>query len=339
MNSNESNNFWAGIDVSKSSLQVSAAPFGTRLDQWNELPSLSYPFTSKGVGEMTEWIREQPGQCVGICVESTGAYSERLVLAMEGGPLPRPSIVNPARPLNLARSIGLRDKTDEQDAAVLALYGLVHRPRTMTRMTPQHKELRDLWRAREDLVDNRTTVANQIEQSNSTVICCLHRKRMSQIQKLILDVVKKMDALITRHDDLKHDYGLLLTIPGIGPLTARLLLAELGDLRTWRRNELIGYSGLFPRRYESGTSIYRRPRMARGGGSRIRKGLFMAALSQRHRSTALSQFSERLVKRGKAKKSAIGALMRKLLLVARAVVTTGKPYDPTKVGTGNLGLT
>ena len=133
---------------------------------------------------------------------------------------------------------------------------------------------------------------------------------------------------IDRHPGLKEDCELLETIPGIGEKTATTLLAEIEHLRHYKHaRQAAAYAGLSPRLRESGTSG-KRSRLSKTGNSRVRKALFMPAISAKQHNPVLRQFSERLARRGKPKMAIIGAVMRKLLHLAFGVLKTRKPFDP-----------
>jgi transposase len=330
------NGFWVGIDVAKDSFVAAIAADGARPDQWAQLPVREFKSGVSDVAALALWIGEHPGSCRGICAEATGVYSKRLAALIEAAGLPAMVIVNPLQPLGMARSLGLRDKTDRVDAAVIALYGLIHRPLTPRRDSPIHDRLRGLWRLREVYVAEKIAFGNRIAQADDSFVIKRLRASYDQMERSIAKTEEEMKSAIAAEPALRADAKLLQTIPGIGWVTASMLLAELGDLRQYGRRQIVGYAGLFPRAYSSGTSVHRPARLAKGGAARVRKGMFYPACALRRRKNPLAQFADRLAEKGKAKMSAIGAMMRKLLTIARAVVISGRPFDPSLVGPPNL---
>lgn len=323
--------FWIGIDLGKEEFFAAIATVDVVPSQWATLPFEKFQHSKKGVGQLAAWVSKLMvlGRCVGIVVESTGIYTRRFTKLVAGRKtLPQATVVNPARPKSFGASMGIRDKTDRADAAVLAVYGAVYAPRPRPERTGNWLELRDLSRLREDYMDDLGRTNNRLEQAESAVVRTELRSTVRYLEQKIERLEKKIRTLIKEDESMENDANLLKSIPGIGEKSAWLLLAELGDLRTWSRRELVGYVGLFPRHYESGTSVRRRPRLVRGGGHRIRKGLFYPACTLRRLNEPISEFGERLVASGKAKMSAICAMMRKLLLLARSVVVNGEKYDP-----------
>ena len=136
------------------------------------------------------------------------------------------------------------------------------------------------------------------------------------------------EALAVTHPRMAADMELLRSIKGIGPITAMAILAEAGDLRRFRRGrQLTAFLGVSPKRYESGSSVRGKTRMCRVGGTHIRPVLYMAAVSVTRRACPLGDFYRRLVEAGKPEMVAIGAVMRKMVLIMRAVLIQNKPYE------------
>ena len=102
----------------------------------------------------------------------------------------------------------------------------------------------------------------------------------------------------------------------------------MGDLAEYTRSEIVGYAGLYPVDFESGSSVHKLPHLAKGGGGRVRRVLYMAAMSARRYCPQLKAFADRLESQGKKKLVVLAAVMRKLLLLIRALVVTGHDYDP-----------
>lgn len=144
-----------------------------------------------------------------------------------------------------------------------------------------------------------------------------------------------MSQIAEGDEALRADQCLLTSVPGIGATAAHTLLAELGDLSTFTRSEIAAFAGLYPREHSSGTSVWRKPRLVEGGGARLRRILAMAAMCLRSHPNPLRDHTERLLAADhrRTKMQALGALVRKLLLVLRAVLCSRRPYDPVMIGT------
>ena len=334
MTCTDGNHQWIGVDLAKDSFDAAIAPEDIAPTQWRRLSVEHFENTPEGRRAFSAWIQRQGDlrQCRRIVVESTGSLARRFADDIGGKGLPPVAVVNPARPRHFGRSLGVRDKSDRVDAAILAVYGATHRPEATPERSPTHQRLRDLSRLREDLVADRTAWSNRLGESLDRFADQMIKRRLRQIDAEIARVEEEIDRLIENDEMLLTHRRLLLTISGIGPVCAHTLLAELGDLSQWGRGEIVSQAGLFAREHTSGTSVRRRPRLARGGGGRLRRVLYLGATSLLSREGPLAEWARRLVARGKSKMAAIGAMMRKLLLIARAVIRSRRPFDPALVG-------
>ena len=329
-----------GLDVSKDSFTAALAHEHTEPRQWRRLPAATFALSPEGIEELLAFIASHEGEAqqassssvACLCAEATGIYSLRLheLLRQHAPHLPHLSIINPAWAKGTARSLGLREKTDREDARMLAMHALLHRPQPTVPRAPEHDALRELFALREVLQEEITATENRL----SSVRTAPARKHLSlllgQVEKRLEAVDREIDACLLRAPALKHDFDLLLTVAGIGRITALAILSTFGDLRSWSRQQIVAYAGLHPRSHQSGTSVNVRPRLIKGGAALLRKKLYMAAVAFVRRGPG--KLSHQLLQqRGKAKMCSIGAHMRKLLLIARAVVISATPYDAERL--------
>lgn len=289
--------------------------------------------TPLGHDQLARWIAQQArglggGRCRGIAVESTGGLSRRFVEALSRlkAPLPTPSILNPAFVKHLGKSLGQRSKNDKLDAAVLAVYGAINQPEPAAPLSAAQQRLRELDRLRQGLVEQQTAWLNSRAEAREALARELIEQQLALVGPQIKRLEDEMDQIIKDDPQLRRQAELLDSVPGIGPRVAATILAELGNLSTYGRDELVSYVGLFARENSSGKR-HRRGELVKGGGARVRRMLGMAAMAIGRSKSELRAFSQRLIEAGKAKLCAMGALMRKLLLIARAVIVSGKPYD------------
>lgn len=322
--------FWLGVDLAKDTLDAALAPCDVRPADWRRLSVAHFSNTAQGVAELCAWIGQSaPGaSCRGVCVESTGAYSRRFAQSLEGRALPEVSIINPARSVEFAKSLGVRNKNDRIDAAILALYGVVYTPKPTPPLSAVQQEIRELDRLRQDLIEQRTAWQNRLAEARGEFARASIKKILQGLEGEIQATEQEAKKAIQEDPTLHRQVQLLETIPGIKTISATTLTVELGDLRDYSRNEILSLAGLFAREHTSGSSVRKKGRMARGGGGRLRRVLYMGATSLQRSRGALGVYVNRLKARGKQDMCALGALMRKLLLVARAVVLSGQPYDP-----------
>ena len=133
------------------------------------------------------------------------------------------------------------------------------------------------------------------------------------------------------HAALRADRQLLESIPGVGAATAQVILAELPEpARFASAQQAAAYAGLAPREYGSGTSVRKRTRLSKAGNARLRKALYLPTLTAIRFNPLLRGFFERLVAAGKARMAAVGACMRKLLMIAYGVLKSRTPFDPSR---------
>ena len=261
-------------------------------------------------------------------MEATGRYAWTFVAQLDGRLAPV-SIVNPARPVAFAKSMGLRDKTDRIDACILALYGVAHKPHPTALPTSLQHQLRELTahyiHERREMTASHQRLCEPIESP-------LVRKhliaKIRAASKRMEAIEQELEHLIEQDPVMRRHAMLIQSIPGVAAKTCRVILAEFGDLRRYSRNEIVALAGVFPKQFTSGTSVHRRPRLAKCGGGRVRSALYMAVLTARRFCPHLKAFSTRLKSTGKHNSQVHGAAMRKLLLLIRAVVVNNTPYTP-----------
>ena len=150
-----------------------------------------------------------------------------------------------------------------------------------------------------------------------------------QEEKVAELVEAEMKRVVEAAPKIAHDVALLSSIYGVGFIVAVVIVAELGDLRRFRKaRQLTAFAGVSPRIYQSGTSVARPARMCKKGNPRVRQALYLSALSAVRGRNDLQRTYTRLISQGKPPKAALGAVMRKLLVVMRALLITETDYDP-----------
>lgn len=320
---------WIGIDLGKTTFFAAIAGGEDRPAQWRSLPAREFANDEEGVAAFVAWAQEacEHAPSEGICVESTGRLAFALMEALAGRIAPV-SIINPRNAKNYRDALAMREKTDHVDACVLAFYGAHMQPKPTQLRADSQRALRELNRHFSRLSMLRVATREQWKDSPSAVVRESLARTEAHLKSELKSIQKQMEEIIDGDTAMSADAERMTTIKGIGKRTVHVVLAELGDLRAYTRDELIGYVGLFPKRYESGTSVRHRPRMAKQGGSRVRKVLYLCAMSARTHNPQMRAFFERLLQEGKPRLVALGALMRKLLLLARTLLVNEMDYDP-----------
>lgn len=310
-----------GIDVSKVSFDVVLLA-----DEQRKGVHKIFPNTPRGFKELKAWLAKQGVKQLHACLESTGSYGVALAefLVAEGYLV---SVVNPRRIKHYAKSRLSRNKTDKQDAFVIARFCLKERPDPWVPLAPEVKQLQALVRRLEDLKDLKQQEENRLEASLEGAVRDSLESMIAYLDEQIAAVEAAIDDHIDQHPALKRDTELLESIPGIGKLTAHKLLAEINFANFSSARELASFVGLTPRHNQSGTSLRGRGRLSKVGSSNLRKALYFPAVNARRFNPVVQAFCKNLLDKGKPMMVVVCAAMRKLLHLAFGVIKSGKPFD------------
>jgi transposase len=309
-----------GIDLSKETFHASL------LSDPGEAKKV-FPNTTKGFGQLTSWLRNRGAVDVHVCMEATGAYWEALALHLHRLGQ-RVSVVNPARIKAFAQSELLRTKTDAVDAALIARFCKSQSPESWVPPPPEIRILQALTRHFEHLKTTRAQQSVYAQSSDTAVIAASIREVIATLDEQIARVEREIRQHFDDHPDLRRKRDLLTSIPGIGETTAGTLLAEIPNIDHFESAKAVAaYAGLSPRDRRSGTSIHGRPRLCKTGNSRLRKALYMPAIVAQRFNPTLRIFAERLLTAGKHKQLVVGAVMRKLLVLAYGILRSGVAFD------------
>jgi transposase len=256
-----------------------------------------------------------------IVFEPTGAYHHALErrLADAGLPLVK---VNPRQTRRFAEAIGCQAKTDAVDAAMLARFGALIEPPVRPMVSQTLDEMKELHVARRSLVKDRVAVQNREHIRRSPLLKRQAAERLRQIDRQIaLRILRDADpALKTRCD-------ILMSIPGVGEVTAIAIIVEMPELGAIENNAAASLAGLAPIARDSGHS--RGKRFIRGGRADLRQALYMPALVAVRFNQPLKAKYQAFIAAGKPPKLALTAIMRKLLILANALVRDGRTWTET----------
>ncbi len=285
----------------------------------------SFPNTDEGHRHLVVWLARHDTPRAHACMEATGTYAEDLAEHLHRSDH-AVSLVNPGRIGAFARSVLARTKTDQADAELIARFCQMHRPAAWAPAAAEVRQLQGLLRRLDALTEMRVQERNRLEGARGEAA-----ESIRVITEHLEEEIRRVKGLISdhtrAHPQLKEKAALLETIPGVGSLTAAWLLAELpAGLGSAR--EAAAYAGLVPEERQSGTSVRGRARLSKKGNGRLRKALYMPALSAKRYNPVVRAFCAGLLGRGKAKGAVVGAAMRKLLHIAFGVLKNGVPFDP-----------
>lgn len=304
---------WIGIDVAKDWLDVADS---------GEEPVWRVDNDATGIAMLVATLTARAPRL--IVLEPTGGLELAATAALLEAGL-AVAVVNPAQVRHFAQASGQRAKTDALDARLLARFGERMQPPVRTLPDATAQELRGILARRRQLVEMHTAEANR----RPTTIPALAPELETHLAYLAAQVAA-LDAALARTVQASPVWQaketLLRSIPGIGPVVARTLLAELPELGTLSRQEAAALAGVAPLNRDSGRTT--RPRCIGGGRSGVRAMLYMAALTATRCDPTLRAHYERLVEHGKPAKVALVACMHKLLTIANAILRDGVTWRP-----------
>lgn len=324
---------WIGFDMAKDTVEAGLLLDANR--DIRQMPTHEFPRTEAGLDACMNWanqlMQDLFGEQVPIraIMDSTGRYSmEWAAWILKNYPELEPSIVNPCQLKNFAKSLALRNKTDSMDARMHACFGLERQPKPYEVLEKEYVELRELSRQRTAIKEELVSARNRYNDRNpSKAVQRIQKSHISQLNRLIDRLEKAMKKVVDSKPQLTQDVKLLITIPGVGELTAMTILGELGDLRRFgSARELSAFSGLSPSKVQSGKWVGK-TRISRKGSPHLRHKLWMPAQATVRGENDLAKTYHRLVEGGLAKKGALCAVMRKTLVLGRALIIHQVPYE------------
>ena len=293
---------WIGIDVSKATLDL-----GTHRQDLS-LPT-SIPNTSKGHLQLLKVLKNHPE--VYVIFEATGGYEKPLLITLQKANI-HATRINPAQVRSFAKAKGLLAKTDQIDALLLAHYGDLFHPDATLPIDPELDELQDLIKYRRHLMDQLHREKMQLEHDHSKTVTTLIKRRISSLTKQLESLKELIAKKAETSAALSEPAKILTTVKGVASLTAISLLAAMPELGKLTRKEAAALAGVAPINCDSGTMRGRRKTY--GGRQEIRQTLYMAAVVGARYEPILRDFYQNLLQKGKAKKVALTAVMRKLLI-------------------------
>ena len=284
---------------------------------------------TRGFAKLTDFLNKEQVVNLHVCMESTGRLYEAVAsyLVSDGHKV---SVINPKCIKGFAQSELQRSKTDKKDAGVIARFCKAHTPKVWQPQPPEIRELQEVMRYIESLKENIHQEERRLESGlTSETVRETIVGHLNELKATLASLKQWIKQHVKKHQRLQRHYELLTSIVGVGEMSAFTYLAEIGYSDQFRQTrQLESYCGLAPRQFQSGSSIKGKERISKVGNSRMRCALYMPALAARDHNPILRTFAKRLEKAGKPPKVIICAVMRKLLRIMYAVVTSGTPFDP-----------
>ena len=320
------------MDLAKDSFDAAISGQAPDPEAWAALAHRHFDLAHNdpaGAAALRRWVGEETGHdnVELVVVESTGRLSTRLARLLDPWPV---KIANPYRIKKFVASLGQRHKSDRVDAAMIALYAARRKPRPTPRPEPAEDSLRAITRLRASLAGELSRWKCRLHDADDPVVRRHTKAMVRQIARRMESLDREARQAIEALPHLARQMRDIQQIPGIKKVVGPVLTAELGDLGSYSRNSLSAAAGVYPAANESGPRR-RGAHLAKGGSKRARCMLHMAARSLFRSKGPLRDHIEHLKGRGMSNACILGVMMRKLLLVARAVVRNGGVYDPDRI--------
>ena len=311
--------YYVGVDVSKERLDVALRPAGGGRCWFANDPA--------GIdGLLSHLLKERRPALV--VLEASGGYERPAAAALAAAGLPV-AVLNPRQARDFAKATGRLAKTDALDAESLARFAEAVRPEPRVLPGEEALLLKEVLDRRRQLLSMLVAENNRLSATASEPLRRRIRAHVRWLEKEISRTDRELEEAIEASPTWRENEALLRSVPGVGPVLARTLLAELPELGTLTHRRLSALVGVAPFNFDSGA--FRGRRMVWGGRSRVRATLYMAALVASRHNPAVRAFYERLVEAGKPKKVALVACMRKLLSILNAVMRDRVPWRPIHV--------
>ena len=295
-----------GIDICKAWLDVHMLPAET---------VLRVPNTAKGHKQLMASMKGFRIRI--ITIEATGKFHRSVHRALHAAGF-AVVVVNPLRARLFAEALGALAKTDQVDARMLAVYGQMAKLQATPPLPENLENLREIVRTREAAVASRVALQNQLATIGLDVVRKLIKKQIDAVERIVDALEVEAVRAIKADVGFARRRAILVSIPGVGEVTAICLIANMPELGSLGDKQVGMLGGLAPVACESGQR--KGARHIRGGRKIVRTGIYMAALSATRYNAQLKVFYDRLLAAGKLKKVALTAVMRKLLVMANSLL-------------------
>lgn len=322
-----------GIDVAQKELVVSLGNMN------DEAVTVIYAYktflnTEKGFMALILWVKKQTIEesPLRYVMEATGVYHEALAYFLSNRTY-AVSIVMPNKISNFFRTLEIKTVTDKSMSEAIALFGLEKKLDNWVQPQKVFRELRQITRERDQIIAERTMLKNQLHAeeveaypSVKTVIRIKDRIKLANLQ--LKETLAEIKGYIKNDKSLNEAIDLVTTIPGIGVLTAAVIMAETNGFELIRSNkQLTSYAGFDVKEKESGTSVKGKAKISKRGNKHLRKAMYMPALAAIRHSERYKAIFIRIVAKNGIKMKAAVAVQRKLLEMVYTIYSTKKTYQ------------
>jgi transposase len=303
---------FVGVDVSERWLDVTLLPRGDRA---------GFSRDRRGLARLVAWLASQ--ERLLVVVEATGGLERTLTVVLEQAGI-AVAVVNPRQVRDFARAAGLLAKTDRLDADALALYGERMRPVPRPPRAAAAQALAALVLRRRQLAQLLEAERNRARRAEEPTVLASIAAHLGWLKTALAELEAQIEAQLASNPVWREKAGILASVPGVGKVTVSTLLALLPELGQLDRRAVAALVGVAPFARDSG--LMKGRRTIWGGRHQVRATLYMAALVAVRHNPGLRAFYQRLIAAGKAKKLALTAAMRKLLVALNAMLRDRQPW-------------
>lgn len=312
----QNNIICVGIDVSKKKFDVAVS---------NSKVSKSYLYNSSGLRKLLTALQQIKPEL--ICLEATGGLERELVAWLHLHEFSL-AVVNPRQIRDFARACGQLAKTDQIDAVIIARFALTMKPRITHPISFSQQKMKDLTARRRQVNQMMIQEKNRLTSTGDQEIRKMIQQSIRLFSKQLQAIQRELEELTNSDEQACKKTKIIQSVPGLGKVTAAMLVAELPELGSLNRKQIARLVGVAPTNRDSGT--LRGKRTTGGGRVAVRNGLFMPVVVAKKHNSKIKNFYERLVENGKAKMVALIASMRKLLTILNTMIREGKMWNENK---------
>jgi transposase len=308
----ENTSQWVGIDVSKATLDVYLRPMGKALKIANTEP------------EIAKLVEELKLVTVNLVVlEATGGLETEVVIQLQAALLPV-AMINPRQGRDFAKATGRLAKTDAIDAQILAHFGEAMKPQVLAIESESARQLSELVSRRRQLVEIQTAEKNRSNRARGKALINIEA-HLEYLKRTLEELNQEIEQLTQNNQEWVAKINLVKTVPGIGQVISTTLVADLPELGRLTAKQISRLVGVAPINHDSGQ--HQGKRRISGGRAHVRSVLYMGAVVAMRHNPIIKDFYERLVERGKSKKLALTACVRKMLVILNAMVRANQPWQ------------
>jgi transposase len=322
-----------GIDVAQKELVVS---LGRMFDDWTPevYAHKTFANTQKGFMTLASWVKKLTTEDVAVryVMEATGVYHESLAYFLDEGGCEQ-TIVLPNKISNYFRTLSVKTITDQTAAEAIAMFGLERKLENWKRPKKVFKNLRQLTRERDQVIQSRTVAKNQLHAEQSEAEPGKNsierlKKQIALFNKQEKEINAEIAELVKTDQEVSKAIQTIRSVSGVGLLTAATVLAETNGFDLIRnKRQVTSYAGLDVREKQSGTSVKGKPRISKKGNKYLRKAMHLPALAAIRHDERFKGIYARLVAKHGIKMKAAVAVQRKLLELIYIIYKTNTPYD------------